>query len=136
METPVASGSLEFAVLVTGFVVQTLSHELLVQDVSQQNDDVSGTGGGSSAVGAAGQLQKHLSHQLALFQGQQQQPNGGNGDDSRINELKAQVQVKKRELERGVGEAVVVVVREKCRSKKHVKETLSAFYVFVSFFAS
>ena len=99
METPVASGSLEFAVLVTGFVVQTLSHELLVQDMSQQNDDLSGIGGGSSAVGAAGQLQKQLSHQLALFQGQQQQQNGGNsgddsGDDSRINELKAQVQVR------------------------------------------
>ena len=29
LETPVASGSLEFAVLVTGFVVQTLSCELL-----------------------------------------------------------------------------------------------------------
>lgn len=85
-----ASGSLEFAVLVTGFVVQTLSHELLVQDMSHQNDDLSGIGG-SSAVGAAGQLQKQLSHQLALFQGQQQQQNGG--DDSRIKELKAQVQV-------------------------------------------
>jgi len=95
LETPVASGSLEFAVLVTGFVVQTLSHELLVQDMSQQNDDLSGIGGGSSAVGAAGQLQKQLSHQLALFQGQQQQQNGGNsGDDSRTNELKAQVQVR------------------------------------------
>jgi len=96
LETPVASGSLEFAVLVTGFVVQTLSHELLVQDMSQQNDDLSGIGGGSSAVGAAGQLQKQLSHQLALFQGQQQQQNGGDdsGDDSRINELKAQVQVR------------------------------------------
>lgn len=95
METPVASGSLEFAVLVTGFVVQTLSHELLVQDMSQQNDDLSGIGGGSSAVGAAGQLQKQLSHQLALFQGQQQQQNGGNsGGDSRVNELKAQVQVR------------------------------------------
>ena len=42
LDQPVASGSLEFAVLVTGFVVQTLSHELLVQDVSA---------GGASVVG-------------------------------------------------------------------------------------
>lgn len=82
LETPVAPGSLEFAVLVTGFVVQTLSHELLVQDLTV-----------APGARGTGQLAAHLQHQLALFD-----RDGAGDSDSRVKELKAQVGVLSEQL--------------------------------------
>ena len=94
LETPVASGSLEFAVLVTGFVVQTLSHELLERDpkesllinansTNSQNMLAHESGVNSDA------RQQQLGQAMALFDGQQQE----NNNDGRIMELKNQVSV-------------------------------------------
>jgi chromosome segregation ATPase len=100
LEAPVASGSLEFAVLVTGFVVQTLSHELLVQDLTASG----GADGHNPLLAGAGKsavaMQAHLQQQLALFEdeaggggGRGSRGSAGAEGDPRIAELKAQVKV-------------------------------------------
>ena len=90
LETPVASGSLEFAVLVTGFVVQTLSHELLARDPNDALLIAGGAGNNDSGMESdsiARQKQK-LGEAMALFE-QEKDPNS----DAKITQLKNQVSV-------------------------------------------
>jgi DNA repair exonuclease SbcCD ATPase subunit len=95
LEEPISSSSLEFAVLATGFVVQTLSHELLAQDLTakfnQVNQSTVGNGESSSASKRKNDndgMDQHelLAQQLALYE-----QDGAAEADSKIKELKSQV---------------------------------------------